>query len=151
MAGILATLMLCLICYQDLKQRAIHLFVFIALALTFFAAKYWGGIQLLSFDIILNCFYVFILMIIILLYFRMRFGSWDLFKVGLGIGDFVFWLIVGLYLNFQWFVIWFNVSMIFALIGHFVLRRFRWYGNAEKIPLAGLQAMPLIIYILLKT
>ena len=89
------------------------------------------------------------LMIILLLYFRFRFGSWNLLDKGLGIGDLVFWLITALYLNFEWFVVWFNASIIIAMIAHFAFRKFSWYGNENKIPLAGLQAVPLIILIIL--
>lgn len=149
MIGIPVILVLCLVFYQDLKQRAIHLFVFIALVCAEFAVKYMKGEQLLSIDILLNCSYMLVLITILLLYFRIRFGSWNLLEKGLGLGDLVFWIVTSLYLGFEWFILWFNVSLILALIVHFICRKFSWYGNADKVPLAGLQAVPLMILILL--
>lgn len=150
MIGIPVVLVLCLVFYQDLKQRAIHLFVFVALVCAEFATKYLKGEQLLSVDILLNCSYMLVLITILLLYFRLRFGSWNLLEKGLGLGDLVFWIVIGLYLEFELFILWFNASITLALIVHFIFRRFRWYGNADKVPLAGLQAIPLIFLILWK-
>ncbi len=149
MVGVLSILVLCLSLIQDLKQRAIHLFVFIALILAFCFAKYWNDLPIFSIHLILNYSFVLLLIIVILMYFRFRFGSWDLFKIGLGEGDLVFWLLVGFYLDFEMYVIWFNSSLIIALIGHAICRNFNWYGNTSKIPLAGWQALPLILLILL--
>ena len=149
MVGIPVILVLCLVFYQDIKQRAVHLFVFMALVCAEIAAKFMKGEQILSIDILLNCFYMLIVITILLVYFRLRFGSWNLLEKGLGLGDLVFWLVVSLYLGFEWFLIWFNLSIVLALIAHFIFRKFSWYGSAYKVPLAGLQAIPLIFIILL--
>ncbi|MGB3465517.1 MAG: hypothetical protein WBA74_09610 [Cyclobacteriaceae bacterium] len=150
MAGIPAILMLCLVCYQDLKQRAINILVFPALALIFMAVRYLNGDPILSVNIILNCSYVLILVLIILLYFKVRFGSWRLLDKGLGTGDLVFWMVVCLLPDFQYFLIWFNISMLLSLAFHLTMNKKSWYGSTDKIPLAGLQAAVLIIFIIVK-
>jgi len=143
----LIILVLLYVCYQDLKQRAIHLLTFVLLTIVLVGANYWTSGSLVTINFLLNCSYLVILMIILYLYFRVRFGSWNLLDKGLGLGDIVFWFVVSLYLEFYWFVIWFNASMILALLIHFLLREFSWYGNRQKIPLAGLQAIILISFI----
>lgn len=123
--------------------------VFPALAIALLALRYGTEPSTLSFNFILNCSYVLILVGILMVYFRIRSGSWKMIDQGLGAGDLVFWLVVCLLPEFYLFLIWFNVSIILALVIHLVLRNREWYGNANKIPLAGLQAVVLIIFILI--
>ena len=138
---------LLVIFYQDLKSRAVSLMVFVSLLAAIMLVRFLVDAPFIAVGFLINLAYLTLLMIILLAYFRIRFRSWAILKQGLGIGDVVFWLIITLLLSPQVFLFWFNASLILSLISHYVLRRFSWYGEATKIPLAGLQAVFLIPFL----
>lgn len=130
-----------------MKERAVSIWLFVALFASVLLVRYLMNVPVVSIVTVINCSYLILLMVILLGYFRIRFKSWAILKKGLGLGDIVFWAIIAFLLSPQIFLFWFNSSMIIALIIHLVCSRFQWYGQPEKLPLAGIQSFFLIPFL----
>ncbi len=141
---------LIIVFYQDIKKRYLHLFTILYLLLSIVISNYFTFGYIVSMEIIFNLIYLTVLIGILFIYFKLRFKSWRLIDSGLGMGDVVFWVVISFYLNFTSFLIWFNLSLIVSLVIHFLLKNKLWYGSSKKIPLAGLQSMFLMFFILYK-
>ena len=139
--------LLLIIAYQDVKYRAVSILLFVVLFFSVLLVRFLVGMPFISSVTIINIVYIFLLMIILLGYFRIRFKSWAMLKRGLGLGDLIFWMIIAFLLSSQLFLIWFNSTLILALVVHMICSRFGWYGSKEKIPLAGIQALLLIPFL----
>ncbi len=149
MTSIAVGVFLLAIAYQDIKKRSVHAFLLILLA----AALFWRNWQLQGslwyHSQLFNFMFLAVCGLVVMIYFRLKFGTFKLMDRGLGYGDLIFLIIIASGFYFMQFLIWFNVSLMFSLLIHTLLKRFKWYSNPELVPLAGLQAIALIPFLII--
>ena len=83
------------------------------------------------------------------LYLTLKYQKWVHPLQGyLGGGDVLFWLALLPAFSPLTFLLFFIASLGIALTVHSTFRRYRFYGDAERIPLAGLQALTYTVWLL---
>lgn len=150
LANFLICLILCLLAFQDLRNRTVHLGLLIGLLLVFGYRNWLMTSSLLYMSQLFNYMFLALCSIVILVYYRIKFGSFNLIDQGIGLGDVVYLLVVAFGLYFVEYVIWFNVSLIVALLIHVLVRNQSWYRYPDHVPLAGLQSLVLIPFIFIE-
>lgn len=135
-------MVLLLIAYQDIRSRKIDvaLLVFLFLAII---GHFWIHQHISYIDIGLNLTFIAINFLAIWCHVSFKNGSMvNPINSYLGLGDFIFWLVIIPLFEFRQFVTIFLLSLIFALGSHLILTRLSMYNsNHHSIPLAGLQGI----------
>jgi hypothetical protein len=140
-----------MIAYEDFKYRAISWWwlPLLAAALAIPALNHIQGKTLLSY-FIMNASFIAIQFIILTLYFSLKNRRLiNIFNHHLGIGDILFFIIIGLFFAPILYITFFIVGLFVTLIGFLV-----WKSTTKKtatIPLAGALALCLCIAILYNT
>jgi hypothetical protein len=67
----------------------------------------------------------------------------------LGLGDILLWILFIPLLETIFFVQFFVVSLVVSLVVHYAIKGFKFYGPPDRIPLAGIQSIVLIGYLIL--
>lgn len=129
------------IAYQDFKQRAVSIVLFLMLAILLLGLKLtespWQDCYP---DILANILFLAFQMGGILIYFRIREGQWGrIMDRKLGWGDIAFLLCLLLYMPFLNFFLFHIISLITALLIAMVNKN--WRDPQKGIPLAGWQAL----------
>lgn len=137
------------ITYQDIRHRAVSWLLFPALMITgfllsFSAAGSW--IALLERTGI-NLLFVLVQLLFLYAYFFLRHGDRLLIGKKIGLGDILFWLAASAFFSFFQFILFYTLSLAFSLIVYLLLFRSPWSESRPTIPLAGLQALFLILFI----
>ncbi len=138
---------LLLLLYQDLRTRSVHVMVLVALVL--FALGH-GGTELSNPDYWrergLNLLLLLIQTVLLGGYLRWR-------KIrpaaGIGVGDFIFWVIPAFYLPTLGFALFFPLSLCLALVLHLLSKGLFAKTYGSTVPLAGFQALCLAGWIVL--
>ena len=124
---------LCLIFYQDLKERQVYWFLFPLFA-TISAILFYNSTlpELFYISVGMNFIFISILLLIVFLYSKLKLKS--NFSETFGFGDVL--LFVGLIFSFSTisFLILFVFSLLFALIIHLIIKQ---YSKLQSVPLAG--------------
>lgn len=134
------------IAYQDFKQRAVSIVLFLLLAILLLGLKltqsYWED----SFsDVLTNILFLAFQMGGILIYFRIKEGIWGrIMDRKLGWGDIAFLLCIVLYMPFLNFFLFHIISLIAVLLIAMVNKN--WRDPQKGIPLAGCQALLFLGY-----
>ncbi len=134
--------LLCLgIFWEDLKTRAVHWYLFPAVAGTLFYLSYkQSGIESV-WNLTYNLVFIVLQLFALTAYFSIKFvRPVNIFKNFIGAGDVLFFIAVACYLPLVNFVIFYIISLIIVLLlwtFFKVISRLK----SEYIPLAGLQAM----------
>lgn len=144
-------LLLAAVMLQDFKERALYrwyfplLFVlFAAYALLHLSFVDW----LLQSSIVIG--FLLVQALFLLLWFRIRKGSWNILDRYLGTGDVFFCLCAALLFDLPQFLFFYLVGLLLALF-FYLLHRFFTPRNPEwSIPLAGIQALVLLSFFVLE-
>lgn len=134
------TLLLLVIAYQDFKERAISLWVFIVL---FLLKSVFYVFKLTTFDEIalaINLCYLGILFLMVFLYFFLRYkkDSINRIKNSIGSGDIVILVYLAFALPSLFFMVFIQLGIVLSLLTHLVIR---FFGNQKLIPFAGYLAI----------
>lgn len=139
---------LCLlwIAYQDFKQRAVNIVLFIMLALLLSGLNISIGFWMDKYpQILANIVFLVFQLGVISIYFRIKTGRWEqIMDQKLGWGDIAFLGCLTLYMPFLSFFLFYAVSLF--LILPVTLIRKDWRNPEKGIPLAGCQALLFIGY-----
>jgi len=142
------TICLCLfwIAYQDFKQRAVHVALFIALALLLLGLNLSIGFWEDKYpQMLVNTLFLAFQFGVLLIYFRIKTGQWgQVMDRKLGWGDIAFLCCLTLYMSFLSFFLFYVISLFFVLL--VTLIRKDWRNPEKGIPLAGCQALLFIGY-----
>ena len=140
-------LSLAMVLYEDLRYRAVSWWVFLSLVVGVLAYR----LTMLPAHNVLahalaNLAYLAMLFSLSTLYYIVKKRRWvNLFRHMVGIGDLVFLLSVMVLFDPVSFAFFMMLSGLFALVLHLGLRRARAYPLPEKVPLAGFQALFLLL------
>lgn len=124
--------------FQDLRERAVSLVLFIALFLLAGLKYFILGISYEA--LALNCLFIFTQLVVILLYCQFRYKEKNIFKF-IGMGDLLCWgVLVWLFtpLNFVFFYI---VSLVFSFMLFGLLKVIKGNLPFNTVPLAGFQSL----------
>lgn len=139
---------LCLlwIAYQDFKQRAVNIILFIVLALLLFDLNSTKGFWEDNYpQMLANILFLAFQLGVISVYFRIKTGRWQqVMDQKLGWGDIAFLGCLTLYMPFLSFFLFYAISLILVLL--VTIARKDWRNPERGIPLAGCQALLFIGY-----
>ncbi len=145
---ILLLIVLLLISYQDFRFQAVSWILFLAgFGLILFNSVSENTLLNLFINASGNTILVFFQLGIIYLYSRFKLKKQNIFKSVFGFGDLLFLIMIIPLFSPLNFIVFFLCSVIFSLIGYFLLKAFKIYKN-ERVPLAGLQSLFLIIVLI---
>lgn len=148
---ILLTIVLMAVSFRDFVSRQIEIYYFLlmAIAVIVFCIMRTDTRTMLQ-NMLVNIVQLVLLIVCLTGYYRLKNGkaAGTFFNTKLGIGDLLFWIITTPLFAPLNFIIWMVVSLLFSLIVHgcvLVLSR----KKPSTVPLAGLQAVILIIVLTL--
>jgi len=129
------------IAYQDFKQRAVNIFLFIVLALLLSSLNLSKGSWEDKYpQVLANSLFLIFQFGVILLYFKIKTGKWQqVMDRKLGWGDIAFLCCLALYMPFLNFFLFYAISLFLVLLVTFA--RKDWRDPERGIPLAGCQAL----------
>jgi len=144
---ILIILVLSAIFFQDLKSRSVYWFWFPVLVCLFFIDGHpvheWRSTSV-------SLLFIGVQLLLVTLYFSVKQQQWvDISKELLGWGDILFLVSTAFYLSVLNYLLFYISSLI--IICAFVLVKRIFSGkNNQQIPLAGLQALILIVFLVVQ-
>ncbi|MBB2143996.1 hypothetical protein GM921_00735 [Pedobacter sp. LMG 31464] len=134
---------------QDIKYRAVYWWLFPLLFILL--ALLGGGLHQLSETtekFISNLAFLTLQLFLLMIYFAIRHKKIiNITKAYLGLGDILFLLVIGIYLSFLNFVLFYVASLMLIIIFELIKSKLLSSRN-KKIPLAGYQSLFLCAYIL---
>lgn len=129
--------------YQDIKSREVSVWVFIYLAVTggylHFETQF---LPLFLLNLLINMMVVLVLILILLLYSKLVLKK--NLKEAIGLGDILFFIVLGISLPTVSFLVLFSLSIFFSLVLFLALKSKMIH---KTVPLAGFQALFLGIVI----
>ncbi|MDW3194714.1 MAG: hypothetical protein R8G66_20210 [Cytophagales bacterium] len=141
-------LTLCHVAFTDFKARYVHILTVVALLAVTVARLVWNDTWYLWEYYVLNLIFIaLILLVSIGVVARKKAIQWH--QV-MGIGDLLFLFMICFWFDTMTFVIYFNASVVVAMIAHFLLRRITAYRAEEGVPFAGYFALVLMIFTVFK-
>ena len=138
-------IILAAIAWQDFKFRAVYWWLFPLLLMVLGLAKIWQtDSKQMTTDLLYNSAFLALQMFVLSLYFSFKLGKWvNVFDGYFGLGDLFFLLSIAPYFSFINYVFFYLLSLFIAIVLNFFKKE-----NTE-IPLAGQQALALLLVILL--
>jgi hypothetical protein len=137
------------IAWQDFRFRAVYwwLFVVLLMALTGFKMMQ-GNWQILLYDLKCNVMFIGVQLLFLTFYFSIKEKRLvNIFNGYFGLGDLFFLLSITTYLSFFNYVVYYLLSLFAIIVMSIVFQVFVKRPN-PKIPLAGEQALLLILFML---
>ena len=137
--------------YQDFKSRSVTwiLFPIIAAAGVLYSIYYSGSLSILIKNFAINIGFLLLQYLILKIIFQiMKRKMKSQPESTIGIGDILFLLVCALFFSLVNFILFYCISLLFALALHFLFKiTFNKRFYQKTIPLAGFQALFLFIYI----
>lgn len=139
---------------QDLKSRAVSVFLFpiIAVIGILYNVTATNNFKLYIFHLAINNLILIIHFLILKLFFRIKNGNnISIINEKIGLGDLYFFVATSFFFETIVFIHFQISTLIISLIIHIILRKLKSSTyQTESIPLAGFQAMCLCAFILFK-
>ncbi|HEX8659403.1 MAG TPA: hypothetical protein VF690_17825 [Hymenobacter sp.] len=142
-----AVLLLLLIGWQDWRTRSVTWLLFPLLGVVLLG-HHWlmASSAAVGWALLVNWTILGGLLAILSLYVRLRFVRLKLrLQDCLGSGDVVFWFVAASYFSPPAFLLYFLASSLLALVAFGLLCQMRLVGPDRRVPLAGLQAVGLVL------
>lgn len=136
------------IALEDLRWRMVHLWWYLLLSVGL------AGLSIVSkgtvetaYITMWNICFIVLLLTVLTIYLSLKEGrAVNPFDQHLGWGDVFFFLCIALYFDLTAYIVFLIASLIVALTVTPLI--FRWQGKEKNIPLAGIQAVCLLLYLL---
>jgi hypothetical protein len=146
---VVIAIVLLLIFIEDMKERAVHSYLFFVLAILLFFTRLFTlpyHDVLLSWSI--NILFILIQIGGVLLYFLFKEKKiTNITRSKLGWGDICFWVAAAFYFSPLSFIVYFLLSIVISLTFHLIFRNLSTYPHSASIPLAGYQSLILLLLI----
>lgn len=135
------------IVWEDCKYRLVHVWWYIVLLIGLVGVTFTvRRTEELLLSTGMNLLFVFLLIILLTGYFSVRHRRWiNLFDRYIGWGDILFFLVVAVYFTLEHYILFTIVTLILALCISPMI--FWLQGKERHVPLAGIQAACLAIYL----
>ncbi|QXP72524.1 hypothetical protein H0I31_02150 [Tenacibaculum sp. AHE15PA] len=142
---IIFIIVLLLIFYQDIKERKVTFLLFILGIILGGFAHYINSLtQVFLINIVINIVVIIIIYLILFLYTKFFLNKKLLETIGLG--DFLFFLLLAVSFPSIAFLVFFSTSLIFSLLLFLILKSSL---KIKTLPLAGLQAFFISLVLIL--
>jgi hypothetical protein len=148
----ISILILCVLSYQDFKQRQISLLLLMVLFIIFSVLAYQveGSLKIVIKNFIINAGFVLIQVFVVKIYFSLKNRKNEtLLDAYIGKGDLVFFIVSCLAFSVSWFIPFYIGSLIIALISTIIGNGFRIVKTVQ-IPLAGVMSLIMAFSIIIK-
>jgi hypothetical protein len=149
---ILVVAVLLVVMGEDFKSRSVHLVLFPALAMLFFLTRLSSGVPLGQIipDTSINLGFVILQLLLLTVYFSIKRREFVLITDGLiGWGDVLLLCCAATFFPVFSFVLFYIGSLVFVLLTWLVFMVIAQSQN-RKIPMAGLQALALLIVLIMQ-
>jgi len=148
---ILISIVLIGISIRDFAAREIEVYYFLLMAITVivFCMVRTDVVTMIQ-NVLVNCIQLVLLLGCLIGYYQFRYGKADsnFFNTRLGIGDLLFWIVTTPLFAPVNFILWMVVSLLFSLVVHSCVVLVSGKKHST-VPLAGLQAIILIIVLMI--
>ena len=143
------SILLTAIAYTDFKDRAVPVFLLLALLLTSFLNTFLQvDITTALWQLFTNTALVLLLLGSLLIYYRLKQGSFkQVVNQKLGLGDIVFWLAITPLFSLVNFILFFVSSLLAVLL--IMIVRIASGRPVTLVPLAGYQALVLMVIMII--
>ena len=143
---LVTSVLLIFIIVEDFKHRAVRWWFFPLLGLTLIGIEY----RQFSVEVVLlNCCFILIQLAMLSLYFSIKEKKLvNITKNYLGWGDIVFWMVISLLFSTLNFILFTMVSLLFVMFILLVVHMVKNNNSLKIIPLAGLQAIALLVVLI---
>lgn len=138
------------IAYQDFKFRAVYWWLFVLLVAGLSALSFveTSG-SLIASHLLYNCSFLGVQLLFLTLYFSVKQKRLvNIFAEYFGLGDLLFLLSIMVYLSFLNYLFFYLFSLLVVIVVSIASRAFSKNAN-PKIPLAGEQALMLLVFMLI--
>jgi len=136
---------------QDMKSRAVYWLWFPALVSLFLVCNLVAGhipIAELGRNILYNACFIGLQLLVVNIYFSVKNRAWINISDGLlGLGDILLLISVAFYLSFLNYI-FFYISSLVAILICWPVVSLLFQKNNKQIPLAGLQSVILIVFLM---
>ncbi|WP_448698206.1 hypothetical protein ACFGVR_15415 [Mucilaginibacter sp. AW1-3] len=136
---------------QDIKSRSVYWFWFPLLSVLFVLSNYflkhltWTE---LSGNIALNLLFIGLQLFLVTVYFSVKHSRWvNISKDLLGLGDMLFLIAIAFYLSILNYIVFYISSLVIIVLCWSVIRLLS-KKNQQQIPLAGLQAILFMVFLI---
>lgn len=150
---VLITLVLLAIFIQDLKSRRVYWFWFPLLIFLFIVdvhIVYHQTIYMQWQSTSINLLFIGVQLLLVTIYFSIKHRQWvNISKELLGWGDILFLVSIAFYLSILNYLLFYISSLVIISVFTFMFRILS-FGNNKQIPLAGLQALILIVFLVVQ-
>ncbi len=146
----LSLVMLAIIIYQDFKFNAVSWYIFPMLMIaSFFYGRSMAVTPLYYYYILINFGIILIQILILTLYYLVRDKKVQLIAgTKIGLGDILFFVVLGLIFSPIWFILFLTTGMIITVLVH-LIRTGKEKKAYRKIPLAGYLALIYLVFFIL--
>ena len=137
---VLEILLLSILIFQDFKERAISVWIFLSLFIIRVIAFLFLPANVHFLSILINVVYIAIIALCVFLYYFLRYQKQaaGTLKNSLGWGDIIIVFYFMLFLPSLFFIFFIQVSILLSLLLHFLFRRF---STRKEIPFAAYISM----------
>jgi len=148
----ISIIVLCVLSYQDFKQRQVSVFLLIALFILFSIVAYQVEISWKEMvkNFVINAGFVAIQIVVVKIYFSLRNKRNErILDTYIGKGDLFFFIVSCLAFSVAWFIPFYIISLIIALLSTIISNGL---GKAKtvEIPLAGIMSLVMVVSIIIK-
>ena len=139
--------LLAIIAYQDIKNREVHLFIYLGF---FGLSLFYKNEFLISItNLFTNTIYVVVIFSLVAIYFRWIKKDKEAFlNHKIGIGDFVYLIAIAPLFHFINYMLYVNIALIISLIIHLIITNWIARNSLKTIPLAGYMSICLILLLM---
>jgi hypothetical protein len=148
---IFALLILLIVFFQDILYRSVHWFLFPTLTILFIVLRLLSGQSGLGIAqwTVINVSFILLVLLILSMWFSLKEGGWvNITTHLLGWGDILFLMCCAFYFSVLNFLFFYISSLIGVLFCWIVWQIVSSSKKNNQIPLAGLQAVILIIFLI---
>jgi Flp pilus assembly protein protease CpaA len=130
-----------LIIYEDFRHRLVRVILYVLMFVLLFVQQTQRKMmEIIFLDWLMNIGYLMIMGLIVGLYFFIRYRTFNFVRT-IGFGDVLLLAALALWFEPIEFVFFNTVSFLIAFVLHFILRRTKFYSDADSVPLAGMQCI----------
>lgn len=134
------------ICWQDIRQRWVHLLPLLLLGCTGFVFKVAQPFPIWTRELAANWIFLIMILGVAWVYMRIRHGNAPFFNYQIGWGDVVFLAAAATWLSPLGFVLYFVTGSLILLLTVLILVALGSVHRQWPIPLAGMLSLYLILY-----
>lgn len=147
----LTVVVLLLVCWEDLRHRAVHWSLFPLTGLLFGAPAYLGRSHAAWLaDLGMNALFLLVQAVALVAWTSLRYGRWtDPIGRMIGMGDVLFLAAIVPGLSFDHFAPYYVSGLVLCLVLHLTVLR-HWPGQPRTVPTAGLLAAYLACWVVME-